>query len=70
LDITLPGTHDSGAYVLYDDWGPGFEDPWVEELVNIANDFDIPVYSLVKGWSLAQNMSFYDQMMGKKITFE
>lgn len=62
LDLTLPGTHDSGAYELYDEFGPG-TNPKLNELVEIANKYGIPAFQLVKAWALAQNLTFYEQMM-------
>jgi hypothetical protein len=56
-DITLPGTHDSGAYTLYDSYLKGFVANWIEEAMELAQLLHIDVYHIVKMWALSQTGS-------------
>ena len=56
-DITLPGTHDSGAYTLYDSYLKGFVANWIEEAMELAQLLHIDVYHIVKMWALSQTAS-------------
>eukprot|EP00698_Gefionella_okellyi_P023886 TRINITY_DN8285_c0_g1_i1.p1 TRINITY_DN8285_c0_g1~~TRINITY_DN8285_c0_g1_i1.p1 ORF type:complete len:458 (+),score=77.29 TRINITY_DN8285_c0_g1_i1:179-1375(+) len=61
LSLTIPGTHDSGAYSLEFAFSPG-NNKLLEDLVEIAKRFDIPAFELIRVWALAQNRTFYEQM--------
>jgi hypothetical protein len=53
-EITLPGTHDSGAYMLYNSYLRGFVSNWIEEAMELAQMLHIDVYHIVKMWALSQ----------------
>ena len=53
-EITLPGTHDSGAYTLYNSYLRGFVANWIEDAMELAQLLDIDVYHIVKMWALSQ----------------
>lgn len=61
FDILLPGTHDSGAYELFNEFAPD-TDRRLDRLVEIANAFGIPTFELVRVWALAQNLTIYEQL--------
>eukprot|EP00128_Syssomonas_multiformis_P014227 Colp12_sorted_trinity150504_noHs@27332 len=63
LDITLPGTHDSGAYWLDHKFAPG-EDEKIQYWVKLGDKFKIPAYNLIAQWALAQRETFYEQLSG------
>jgi len=63
VDISLPGTHDSGAYQLFDVIGPG-ESRTLDDLIRIAKDVGLPIFQFVRVWGQAQNSSLYGQLMG------
>jgi hypothetical protein len=56
-EITLPGTHDSGAYTLYNSYLKGFVANWIEEAMELAQLLHIDVYHIVKMWALSQAVS-------------
>jgi hypothetical protein len=45
-EITLPGTHDSGAYALYNSYLRGFVANWIEDAMELAQLLHIDVYHL------------------------
>ena len=49
LDITIPGTHDSGSYYLTDNLVG--EPEWIESIVKVADYLHLPVGKIVDGWS-------------------
>jgi len=53
-EITLPGTHDSGAYTLYNSYLRGFVANWIEEAMELAQLLHIDVYHIVKMWAISQ----------------
>jgi hypothetical protein len=61
LDITLPGTHDSGTFALQENFSPG-QDALLEDIVEIADRFGIDAFPLIKTWATAQNLTFYEQL--------
>lgn len=56
-EITLPGTHDSGAYILYDSYLRGYVADWIENAMELAQLLHIDVYHIVKMWALSQSTS-------------
>jgi len=63
VDITLPGTHDSGSYELVDAIGPG-ESTVVDDLIRVANKAGLPIFPFVRGWGQSQNTTVYQQLLG------
>jgi len=63
LEITLPGTHDSGAYEFNDVLSP-LDPKLVDFLIKFAYDLHIDVYGFIKNWSQTQNTTIYQQLMG------
>lgn len=63
-DITLPGTHDSGAYNLTDSLMPGDQKDIIEELLWVAEHLLQPVGEIVRGWGTSQDRTFYQQLEG------
>jgi hypothetical protein len=64
-DITLPGTHDSGAYVLYDSYLRGFTADWIEDAFELAQLLHVDLYRVVKMWALAQAPSPFGNIAGQ-----
>eukprot|EP01101_Sappina_pedata_P007135 TRINITY_DN371_c0_g1_i2.p1 TRINITY_DN371_c0_g1~~TRINITY_DN371_c0_g1_i2.p1 ORF type:complete len:369 (+),score=120.71 TRINITY_DN371_c0_g1_i2:148-1107(+) len=64
LQITFPGSHDSGAYSLTPKLLPGYSSPLLETIIKVAEKFGLPIEDVVTPWSLAQNCDFYQQMVG------
>jgi hypothetical protein len=63
--ITLPGTHDSGAYVLYDSYLKGYTADWIEAAMELAQLLHIDLYDVVKMWALAQAQSPLGSVAGQ-----
>jgi hypothetical protein len=63
--ITLPGTHDSGAYVLYDSYLRGYTADWIEDAMELAQLLHIDVYDIVKMWALSQAQSPLGSVAGQ-----
>ena len=61
-EITLPGTHDSGAYMLYNDYLRGFVSDWIEDAMELAQLLHIDMYHIVKMWALSQATSVAGQL--------
>ena len=61
-EITLPGTHDSGAYMLYNHYLRGFVADWIEHAMELAQLLHIDVYHIVKMWALSQTGSVAEQL--------
>lgn len=61
-EITLPGTHDSGAYMLYNNYLRGFVADWIEHAMELAQLLHIDVYHIVKMWALSQTGSVAEQL--------
>ncbi len=59
-DLTLPGTHDSGAYELYERFAPDSPE-LLEDLIEVADEFGVDLYPLVASWGLAQNVTLLQQ---------
>lgn len=64
-EITLPGTHDSGAYTLYNSYLRGFVANWIEDAMEIAQLLHIDVYHIVKMWALSQASSPMGSVAGQ-----
>jgi hypothetical protein len=64
-EITLPGTHDSGAYVLYDSYLRGYVADWIENAMELAQLLHIDVYHIVKMWALSQSTSPLGSIAGQ-----
>ena len=64
-EITLPGTHDSGAYVLYDSYLRGYVADWIENAMELAQLLHINVYHIVKMWALSQTTSPLGSIAGQ-----
>jgi hypothetical protein len=63
--ITLPGTHDSGAYTLYNSYLRGFVANWIEDAMELAQLLHIDVYHIVKLWALSQANSPLGSVAGQ-----
>ena len=64
-EITLPGTHDSGAYMLYNDYLRGFVADWIEDAMELAQLLHIDMYHIVKMWALSQATSPVGNVAGQ-----
>ena len=64
-DITLPGTHDSGAYVLYDSFLRGYTADWIEDAMELAQLLHVDLYRIVKAWALSQAESPLGSVAGQ-----
>jgi hypothetical protein len=62
--VTLPGTHDSGAYYLGNAPIPGEDFSETEQIFLVAEELDLPVEVVTRNWALTQTQNFYDQMKG------
>eukprot|EP01104_Vermistella_antarctica_P000169 TRINITY_DN1018_c5_g1_i1.p1 TRINITY_DN1018_c5_g1~~TRINITY_DN1018_c5_g1_i1.p1 ORF type:complete len:372 (+),score=48.41 TRINITY_DN1018_c5_g1_i1:183-1298(+) len=62
LELTLPGTHDSGSYNLTD--ALVSRDELWPELVEIADKLGVEISDVINWWSKSQTMDFYGQAMG------
>jgi hypothetical protein len=63
-NLTMPGTHDSGAYYLTSAIIPGDASGVVETAIHVSEDLGIPVEDIITPWSLAQDRDIYQQMEG------
>jgi len=59
--ITLPGTHDSGSYYLTDEMIDSPE--YLEEIIKVADELQLPVGDIIKGWAKSQDSDFYSQFL-------
>jgi hypothetical protein len=64
-EITLPGTHDSGAYTLYNSYLRGFISNWIEHAMELAQLLHVDVYHIVKTWALSQASSPMGSVAGQ-----
>ena len=62
--LTLPGTHDSGAYRLTHQLmpDPRFPTPWVAAAVALAERLHIPIDHVITPWALTQSMDVGEQL--------
>jgi len=63
LEITLPGTHDSGAYEFGDVLSP-IEPKILNEMIKVANALGVDIYAFIKNWSQTQDTTIYEQLVG------
>jgi hypothetical protein len=63
-DVTLPGTHDSAAYLLYEQLDPDIDSELLQRLIEWAIELGIPVWDLMEGWALCQTRTLAEQLAG------
>lgn len=63
-DITLPGTHNSGAYELIEKVLPGRAEAIIEICGLIEDNFDGPIEEIIMNWSITQTQNLYGQLRG------
>jgi hypothetical protein len=64
-NVTLPGTHDSGAYNLSSEIAPGTMSPQLQALYELAEKLGVPIgKDVIQPWAKAQQRSLYEQMRG------
>jgi len=63
-NLTLPGTHDSGAYYLTDVPMPGAQASIVQALSQLAQILNESYAEVAKKWAQSQDKTFYQQMQG------
>ena len=61
-ELTLPGTHDSGAYELFHGIMPGSFNRWVEGAATVAEMLDVPVWDVITPWALSQSCDVRGQL--------
>lgn len=64
LDITIPGTHDSGAFNLTDRLMPGDQPDNIEQLIWVAEHLFKPVGDVIRAWATSQDRTFTQQLEG------
>ena len=62
-DLTILGTHDSGAYNLSKYLQPGGEPEFLDAAIKVGEELGLPVSEVVTIWSRAQPGNFTDQLM-------
>jgi len=64
LELTLPGTHDSGAYFLTPQLMPDarFPPSWAAAAIALAERLDVPVDRVITPWALTQTLSVGQQL--------
>ena len=62
-DLTILGTHDSGAYNLSQREMPTYEPEYIEVLAYVGEILGLPVEDVITLWGKAQPSNLYDQMM-------
>eukprot|EP01097_Dermamoeba_algensis_P010622 TRINITY_DN7920_c0_g1_i1.p1 TRINITY_DN7920_c0_g1~~TRINITY_DN7920_c0_g1_i1.p1 ORF type:complete len:384 (-),score=70.00 TRINITY_DN7920_c0_g1_i1:131-1282(-) len=62
MDLTLPGTHDSGAFYLTPSLMPGYTEAFLEDLIKVAEKIGVPINDIITPWALSQDRSFYEQL--------
>lgn len=62
--LTLPGTHDSGAYYLTNALMPGEKNANVDVATVLSIELGIPVSDIITPWGLAQDTDLYQQLEG------
>ena len=61
-ELTLPGTHDSGAYELFHGIMPGSLPRWVEGAASVAEALEVPVWDVITPWALSQSCDVRGQL--------
>lgn len=62
FELTLPGTHNCGSYLLSDDLMPGDWGEKSEAALKVAEFLHIPVEDVITPWSLTQDRSVLEQL--------
>ena len=64
LELTLPGTHDSGAYFLTPQLMPDarFPPSWAAAAIALAERLDVPVDRVITPWALTQTLDVAQQL--------
>jgi hypothetical protein len=64
LELTLPGTHDSGAYFLTPQLMPDarFPPSWAAAAIALAERLDVPVDRVITPWALTQTLDVANQL--------
>ncbi|CAG9318692.1 unnamed protein product [Blepharisma stoltei] len=62
--LTLPGTHDSGAFWLSDTPLPGADYACHNAFEIISKETEQPMVTVMKPWELAQDQNIYNQLVG------
>ena len=62
-DLTILGTHDSGAFNLTKYLVPGSQPEWLLVAITVGEDIGLPVEDVVSGWSIAQPSNFTQQLL-------
>jgi hypothetical protein len=52
-----------GAYEFTDTFSP-LDSEILDVLIKLCADLDIDIYSFIKNWSITQNTTIYEQLMG------
>lgn len=63
LDLTLPGTHDSGSYNLTKSILKG-DSGWTRAAIEIGEELGMPVEKVISAWAIAQDHNVYEQLKG------
>ncbi|CAG9315127.1 unnamed protein product [Blepharisma stoltei] len=63
-EITLPGTHDSGAYWLGDVWMPDAGSDWPNEAAAVGQKIGKNETWVTRNFALAQDQNLYQQLLG------
>jgi hypothetical protein len=60
--VLLPGSHDAASYHLTDSLAPQASgSQFLDEIIKLAQAFDIPVTPIIKSWAQSQNSTLYQQ---------
>ena len=62
-DLTILGTHDSGAYNLTRIQIPTYEPEFLEIMIYVGEQLGIPIEQVITMWGKSQPSNLYDQMM-------
>jgi hypothetical protein len=62
--LTLPGSHDSGAYNLTNEIMADAEPANLETLLWVSEKLEISASNVIRNWAVSQKWSIYDQLVG------
>eukprot|EP01084_Bolivina_argentea_P143808 252474_1 len=62
-ELTIPGTHDSGAYNLTNYIMPGSEPHFEDVIIEVADELGLPANEVVRLWAKAQPHNLYYQLL-------
>uniref|UniRef100_A0A914PZW8 Phosphatidylinositol-specific phospholipase C X domain-containing protein n=1 Tax=Panagrolaimus davidi TaxID=227884 RepID=A0A914PZW8_9BILA len=63
-DITLPGTHDAASFIITSALSPDpAGDPFLDDIIKIAEQFGIPVQDIIIPWAESQNRTLFEQAL-------